>query len=339
MRRLPVLVVAAVFATVPAATAERANVGWPNSIIALGHSGSTGFNSATPGRDAPGNSWSTGDNAAVRSHYLRILAANPKIKNHSFNVARDGARMRDLVAQASVASSAKPNYVTVELGGNDFCRLGETPPALFNAQLVSGLRELARGAPNARILVVGIAAFSVDWLTVIGANPEARASYSDGSACDPLFDASGKPDPQRVAKVDAKVQSYNKQLAAGCAVFIHCRYDHAAIDKLPVELADFSSDWGHPSVQGLAKQAQATWSATFDFTDTAAPVSKASRSGRTVRLTATDGAGVAGIEYRLAAKLPWTRYRAPVKLPKGTTLIWRAVDVNGNSEAQHSLRF
>jgi lysophospholipase L1-like esterase len=324
--------------TVPAAVAEPSHAGWPNSIIALGDSGSTGFNSAAPQVDAKENSWSTGDNPAVRSHYLRILAANPKIKKHSFNVAKDGARMRDLVAQASLAARAKPDYVTIELGGNDFCRSGETPPAAFKAQLVAGLRELARGAPNARILVVGIA-FSAEYLAVIGSNDEARAAYSDGSSCDPLFDANGKPDAQRVAKVDAKVQSYNKQLASGCALFIHCRYDHAAIDKLPVELEDFSSDWGHPSVQGLAKQAQATWSATFDFTDGVAPVSKASRSGRMVKLTATDGAGVAGIEYRLAAKRPWTRYTARVNVPKGKTLTWRAVDVNGNSEASHSLRF
>jgi lysophospholipase L1-like esterase len=338
MQRLTVLLAAMALVTVPAAVAEPSHAGWPNSIIALGDSGSTGFNSAAPQVDAKENSWSTGDSPLIQSHYLRILAANPKIKNHNFNVAKDGARMRDLAAQASVAARAKPDYVTIELGGNDFCRPGETSPAAFKAQLVAGLRELARGAPSARVLVVGIASFSAEFLAVIGSNDEARAAYSDGSACDPLFDTNGKPDPQRVAKVDAKVQSYNRQLASACALFVHCRYDHAAIDKLPIELADFSSDWGHQSVQGLAKQAKATWSATFDFTDGVAPVSKASRSGRTVKLTATDGAGVAGIEYRLAAKGPWTRYKAPVKVPKGKTFTWRAVDVNGNSEASRSLR-
>jgi hypothetical protein len=94
----------------------------------------------------------------------------------------------------------------------------------------------------------------------------------------------------------------------------------------------------HPSVQGLAKMSAASWGASFDFTDVSPPVSRASRAGRTVTLSATDNAGVSGIEYRLAAKGLWTRYSGPVTVPKGKTLTWRAVDVNGNSEATHSLQ-
>jgi len=85
--------------------------------------------------------------------------------------------------------------------------------------------------------------------------------------------------------------------------------------------------------------AAASWPVTFDFTDATAPASKAARSGSIVTLTATDNRGVAGIEYRLLARGPWARYVRPVRVPKGKTLTWRAVDVNGNCEASHSLRF
>ena len=53
-------------------------------------------------------------------------------------------------------------------------------------------------------------------------------------------------------------------------------------------------------------------------------------------LAATDNAGVAGIEIRLGAA-GWTRYTAPVTVAPGVSLTWRAVDVNGNSEATKSV--
>ena len=133
-------------------------------------------------------------------------------------------------------------------------------------------------------------------------------------------------------------------LRDGCARFIHCRYDGGALAALPFEPADFSYlkpddpfAYTHPSVQGLAKLAEAAWKAGFDFADATAPVSKASRSGAVVTLSASDNAGVAGVEYRLAARGAWIRYSRPVHIPKGKALVWRAVDVNGNCEATHSL--
>jgi arabinoxylan arabinofuranohydrolase len=48
-------------------------------------------------------------------------------------------------------------------------------------------------------------------------------------------------------------------------------------------------------------------------------------------MTATDNVGVAGIEYRLN-DAPWTRYTAPLAVPLGTQVAYRAVDVNGVNE-------
>ena len=55
---------------------------YPNSMVVLGHSGATGYDSdpASPGADAPQNSWATGTNPAVNSIYSRLLALNPAIK-------------------------------------------------------------------------------------------------------------------------------------------------------------------------------------------------------------------------------------------------------------------
>ena len=99
-------------------------------------------------------------------------------------------------------------------------------------------------------------------------------------------------------------------------------------------------DYFHPSVSGQAKLAALTWAATFDFTDASAPVSAATTApatgGTAVTLTASDDRGVSGIEYRLGAG-SWTRYAGTTLVPTGQTLTWRAVDVNGNTEATQSL--
>jgi hypothetical protein len=130
---------------------------------------------------------------------------------------------------------------------------------------------------------------------------------------------------------------------------VHCRYDDGAHARAVDEVEDLSSDWGHPSVHGHAKMAGVVWSGMFDFVDVTPPVSKASVSrrpaGKLARLIASDAAGVSGLEYKLTPPKPrkssgvlFRRYIAPVLVGKGWTLLWRAVDVNGVSEATHSLR-
>jgi hypothetical protein len=79
----------------------------------------------------------------------------------------------------------------------------------------------------------------------------------------------------------------------------------------------------------------------FDFTDAVTPRSRAhvttAAGKRAVTLSATDDVGLAGIEY---ATFPtgsgtpprYRRYVGRVQLKRHWTLVWRAVDVNGNSE-------
>ena len=65
---------------------------YPNAIAVLGHSGATGYDSdpKRPRVDAEENSWATGDNPAVDSIYLRLLALNPAVRGHNTNLAVDG---------------------------------------------------------------------------------------------------------------------------------------------------------------------------------------------------------------------------------------------------------
>jgi hypothetical protein len=92
---------------------------YPRSMASTGDSitraATTGI---LPWTDNPAASWSTGTDARVNSHYLRLLALNPKIQGKHYNDARSGAKMADLAGQMTTVVSQRVGYVTV-MGGND----------------------------------------------------------------------------------------------------------------------------------------------------------------------------------------------------------------------------
>lgn len=154
--------------------------------------------------------------------------------------------------------------------------------------------------------------------------------------------SSAQADVDRRARVLQRVRDLNTQLAQVCAEYIHCRYDHNAAFNLVFTTADVTNrDYFHPSISGQAVAAAASYAATFDFKDRKAPVSSAMlanvNGGRIVTLTATDQAGVAGIEFKINSALGWTRYTAPLFVANGSALVYRAVDVNGNIEQAQTL--
>jgi lysophospholipase L1-like esterase len=324
------------------AAAESGHAGYPSSIAVLGDSDSTGYNSAIPARDAKANSWLTGTNPAVDSIYLRLLALDPKIRGRNANWATDGAKAVDMVGQAQAALSTHPELVVLALATNDFCGDDDTPVPIFRSQITRALAVLSRGLPNARLFVVSVPYTGESFYGALAPIPAARAATEGTGPCDPNWDASGNPDLQHLAHIDQLEGLYNAARAAACAQFIHCRYDGGALTKITGDASDFSSDWGHPSVSGLAKFAAAVWPSLFDFSDMTAPTSAAAvrhmHGARIVTLTAHDDAGVAGIEYKLGRNNAWLRYHSPVHLSPKTGLTWRAVDVNGNIEATHTLK-
>src|SRR4051794_667706 len=73
-------------------------VGYPHSMASTGDSITRAFNTGTiPFTDAPANSWSTGTNGSINTHYTRILAATPAINGHAYNDAVTGAVVGDLL--------------------------------------------------------------------------------------------------------------------------------------------------------------------------------------------------------------------------------------------------
>jgi hypothetical protein len=95
-------------------------------------------------------------------------------------------------------------------------------------------------------------------------------------------------------------------------------------------------DYFHPSLAGQARAASVTWAATFDFGDQVAQVAGWTVSGGMLTVSASDNAGVSGIELRSPGG-SWAPYTGPVALVPGQSVDERAVDVNGNIEASHTI--
>ena len=248
------------------AAADAAHGGYPDAIAVLGHSGATGENSdpKRPGVVVRENSWATGTNPAVKSLYLRLLALNPKIKGHNFNLAQGGANVRKLVNQATIAVpklSPRPDLFVVQIMDGDIRCDGtdETNTPKFQRTLTGALNVLAKGAPKAHIFVVsqfGSPATYVAALTLAQ-----RKRFGGGSGRCDFIDASGQVIPERMAYLESVIQGYEAALAAACKSVPICRYDGGAFGRIVDRPEYISSDLNHFSIKGHAKAAAVAWAA------------------------------------------------------------------------------
>lgn len=321
--------------------------GYPNSMASTGDSITRAYNTGTvPFTDAAANSWSTGGGHRVLSQYRRILAAEPAISSRSFNDAVTGARVVDLEAQIERVNEQGVAYVTILIGANDLCtRTVEamTSAAEFRSRFEDAMAALSAGSPRARIYVVSIPDVYRLW-TILHDSFLARLAWRTFGVCRSLLERPRSEDAADMARREAVRQrtvEFNAQLAEVCALYIHCRFDQNAVFTHPFRPQDVSRrDYFHPSLQGQERLAEVTWSATFDFADVVPPVSAAATTivegGILVSLDASDDVGVSGIEYRLDLGA-WQRYVGPFVLASGSGIRFRAVDVNGNTEATRSL--
>lgn len=323
-------------------------VNYPDSIASTGDSITRAFNTGNfPFTDAPANSWSTGTNTSVNSQYLRILHDNPLISGRSYNDAVTGAVMADLNGQVQNVNAQGVSYLTVLLGANDACTDTEaqmTPVATYRTQFQTALNTLTSGSPDARIFVLSVPNIYNLWF-ILKDNASARNTWSLFGICQSMLANPLSKEPQDVERrnrVRQRVIDYNTQLAEVCATSVHCRFDNNAVFNTNFVPSDVSTrDYFHPALAGQAKLATVSYGATFDFRDGVAPVTEIaiSNSGDVVEslvtLTAHDNIAVAGIEYKLGNG-PYTRYVAPINVQSGTTLTYRAVDINGTIEEAHT---
>jgi len=239
-------------------------------MVVLGHSNAMGEDSdpAQPHAVIRANSWATGTNPAVNSVYLRILAKNPAIKGHNFNLAQPSATVDALLLQArqAVMLKPKPGLFLVQIMDADIvCPATRADYATFRSKLITALGVLARGAPHSRTFVVSQwGSPATTWKAL---RPAQRQQFvagdQGGGGTGPcaFIDPRGRLVPREAARLDTIIHGYEAQLAAGCKRVPRCTYDRGAFGRQVDNNEYISEDLNHFSVKGAAAAAAVAWAA------------------------------------------------------------------------------
>jgi hypothetical protein len=247
--------VAALAVRAAAATDRPDALPYPSSLAAIGDSWTGPYPAA--------DSWATGTNRTVKSQYLRILAHNPAIRGHAYNLAEahaaTGPEMSDLAFQTAGAISRHVDYIEIALGENDACR--GTPIALFTREFKTGLTHLTRALPNAHVLVLSIENVANQW-RAINADPAGHRALKTGSTLD--CSLGGGATQNQLASVAAKIALYNNMLRKVCHATPRCRYDNGAVYSMQFTARDF--DLQELSPTGQRALSAVAWHAGYRFT-------------------------------------------------------------------------
>ncbi|MFD4415450.1 SGNH/GDSL hydrolase family protein [Streptomyces sp. NPDC058246] len=232
----------------------------PRSVAAVGDSITRGFDACAVLSDCPEVSWATGSDAQVRSLAVRLLG-KAGAAEHSWNYAVTGARMADLPGQMAQAATSKPELVTVMAGANDACRSSTsamTSVADFRAEFEDAMDTLRSALPKTQVYVSSVPDLKRLW-SQGRTNPLGKQVWKLG-ICPSMLgdpDSLGSAATLRRAKVQDRVEEYNKVLQAVCAKDRRCRFDGNAVFDYRFGTDQLSHwDWFHPSKDGQARLAE-----------------------------------------------------------------------------------
>jgi lysophospholipase L1-like esterase len=264
------LLVALAAVTVPASAAAQEAQPVPSSMASLGDSITRGFNACGWFFDCTSRSWSTGADDGVDSHYERLQAIDPTMSGRS-NLARSGAKVAELPAQAQGAIDRGAGYVTILMGANDACTSSEstmTSVADFEAAVTATFSNLAAAADPPQVLVASIPDIHRLW-EVGKDSSRARTAWATYDICQSMLDdptSTADADVERRARVRQRVIDFNAVYETVCAAHEFCRYDGGAVFSFPFEQSHLSSwDYFHPNTSGQNVLAEVTWAAGFDW--------------------------------------------------------------------------
>lgn len=251
--------------TTASATATATSTASPStarirSMVVVGHSGATGWNSdpSRPG-DARYNSWATGSNPAVDSIYQRLLPTNPGLRDHAINQAVSGSKVTDLDRQldAAFALNPSPDLVLIQTVDNDI-RCDGTDQENYTA-FHDALTRIDAQNPDAATLVVSSPWATVaHYVSVVMNQPDAITVFTGAGPCD-LFDPSGHPNRTHMAYQQHVIDAYLTQVQNACRQVRTCHYDRGVLAHLKIDADDLTPDYNHLSIAGQAKQAAVEW--------------------------------------------------------------------------------
>ncbi|WP_307845518.1 GDSL-type esterase/lipase family protein [Planomonospora sp. ID67723] len=244
----------------------------PVVMAALGDSISAGFNACGWYVACTSRSWAAGDHPEVRSHYLRLRAADGAIGGNNVNLAVPGATSADLAGQMGRAVARRADYVTILIGAQDACTSEErrmTPVAVYRQRVAEALRLFRQGRPAGRVFVASIPDLKRLW-QVGKDNAVARGFWSVARICPTMLakpTSAAAADRARRDRVRARVEAYNAALARVCAAYgPACRFDGNAVFDYRFTLEHVSRwDYFHPNADGQRLIARETFGAVDDW--------------------------------------------------------------------------
>ena len=248
----------------PAAASPAPDPVHPVGVVAIGHSGMTGFHSdpAAPDEDALPNSWATGTNPAVDSIYARLLRAVPETADHVANLARDGAKAELMPYQAQDALRVVPvpRLALVQIMDNDIRCDGTDSAHLaeFRASVREAVTTLVTASPRVTVVIVGGAGRPAAYAAAIATLPTTPAELVGDGPC-AMFSANTVVNAKEVARITTLMEGYEAELARACAGIQQCHTDAGAAGRIPDSLDGYGTDLGHQSVIGHARTAAAVW--------------------------------------------------------------------------------
>ena len=240
-------------------------------IIAIGHSGLTGYGTDPNqrDRDAKANSWATGTNPEINSIYQRLVAVHPETADHVSNMAQGGAQAIELADQARTALQLvpTPELVIIQTFDNDIRCDGTDPENLkaFGHSVENALKVIVEASPDSRILSVSQPGGPAEFAAALENTPDAVAAFTGSGMCD-MFDPDGKINQEHVAALTAIIESYEAEQAQVCATIPQCSTDNGAFTTYVDDITRLvPGDWGHISVEGQARLSEIMWPVISDL--------------------------------------------------------------------------
>lgn len=235
---------------------------YPDAIAGLGDSITQAANTCCEPGNYPTRSWSTGDGPfdGIRSHYERLAALHPRIRNNNYNNSTSGAKAADLPAQVYKAINQEADYITILIGANDLCASSAaamTSTTDFAKQIEIALHALHHGLPQARIHLSSIP--DIHHLrSLLRDDREARRVWAANGTCPSVFGAAATESHRQ--EVAARQAAFNKILANTCARYKNCHWDGGAVNAYKFSADEISTlDYFHPGPAGQAALAELTW--------------------------------------------------------------------------------
>ena len=248
----------------PSSRESNARTADPVGVVALGHSGMTGYQSdlLRPGADARSNSWATGTNPEVRSIYQRMVAALPQTADHVANVSGDGEMADGLADQVdeALAIVPTPRLALIQIMDNDIRCDGTDAAHLpeFRAQVRSAVQKLVDASPGTQVVLVSGPGRPARWAAAVAQSGRTPTDVVGSGPC-VLLSGPRQVNQAEVRRLTTLLEQYEAELGMACEGIPQCHTDGGAAARMEDTIDDYGFDLQHNSVRGHAKIAAAVW--------------------------------------------------------------------------------